>query len=551
MPVIGTFRSIGATKGKMNLILVLENVVYGLIGGGIGTIIAYAINSKAASLFIMTSGVELTSKTSQMTPGVMVVGIVFAVLLEFFISIKAIIKANKKPIKDIIFDVHSTRYRIIKSRTILGIIMVLASFIINGLNKKAEILPALISIIFLIVGVANIVPLIMRIMSNILAIISKKIGWATGIIASKNIGYNKMIISSSRLIVVAISLILSIITVSTSVTEMFDSFKYVIGSDYDIVIQNVTKSANEYEKLLEVDGVTKIEYMYYFADQDTTYNDGKKFNTIPIILGQEDERKYIKELDYKIKDLKYDEILIDEKLAEKNNLKVNDTLKIKFGTLNKELNFKVAGFINSTYFTTSRNAILMNLDSFKENLIDVPMQVHLATKEGADLDKIMKDTESAIKEVGVKIQTVEEYITAQEEQTASIMSMFYVIIGLAIVLSFIGIVNNQIISFIQRRKELAVLNSTCMSKSQLKKMLRVETILANAVACLVAIVVGFTITGIIETFMQGLSLYVDIIFDWSVAFKFVCIVFVILLLTLVIPIKRLKKMKIIDEIKYE
>lgn len=105
IPVIGTFRSIGATKGKMNLILILENVVYGLIGGIIGTIIGYAINSKAASLFIVTEGIELTSKTTQMSPGAMVIGVVFAVLLEFFISIKAIRKANKKPIKDIIFDV--------------------------------------------------------------------------------------------------------------------------------------------------------------------------------------------------------------------------------------------------------------------------------------------------------------------------------------------------------------------------------------------------------------------------------------------------------------
>ena len=55
----------------------------------------------------------------------------------------------------------------------------------------------------------------------------------------------------------------------------------------------------------------------------------------------------------------------------------------------------------------------------------------------------------------------------------------------------------------------------------------------------------------IESFMQGLSLYVDMIFDWSVILKFVGIVFIVLLFTLRIPSKRLKKMNIIDEIKYE
>lgn len=83
MPVIGTFRSIGATKGKMNLILILENVVYGLIGGIIGVFVGYGINSKVASLFITTDGVELTNKTSQMTVDTMLIGIVFAVFWKF------------------------------------------------------------------------------------------------------------------------------------------------------------------------------------------------------------------------------------------------------------------------------------------------------------------------------------------------------------------------------------------------------------------------------------------------------------------------------------
>ena len=552
MPVIGTFRSIGATKRKMNFILILENVVYGLIGGVIGTILGYAINSKAASLFIVTEGVELTSKTTQMSISSMVIGVVFAVLLEIFISIKAIRKANKKPIKDIIFDVQSTRYRIRKSRVILGSVMIIASLVINYLNTKMQLALTILSIVLLIIGVANIVPFIMRVMSKILTIFSKKIGWATGVIASKNIGYNKMIISSSRLIVVAVSLILAIITVSTSMTEMFNSFKYVIGDDYDIVIQNIEKSSEEYDKLLEIDGITKIEYIYTVWDDDTTYNDGKKFSTAPIILGQEDSRKYIKELDYRIKDLKYDELLIDEKLAENNNIKINDTLKIKLGSLSKELELKVVGFINSTYFTTSRNVIIINLERFKaENMVNAPTQVQLGVEEGKDLKEIIKQVEKKIKETGIKIQTVEEFVAEQEEQNASMMSLFYTIIGLAVALSFIGIVNNQIISFIQRRKELAVLNSTCMSKKQLKKMLTVETILANAVACLVAIGVGFVTTGILESFMQGLVLYVDIIFSWSLAFKFVGMIFVVLLLTLVIPSRRLKKMNVIDEIKYE
>lgn len=550
MPVIGTFRSVGATKGKMNLILILENAVYGLIGGIIGVFVGYGINSKVASLFITTNGVELTNKTSQMTIGTMLIGIAFAVILEVLISIRAIIKANKKQIKDIIFDVQSTRYVIKRISVILETLLVVLSFILNYSNKDIKLVPTLLSIVFLIVGVANLVPIIIRIIALILAKISKKMGWATGVIACKNIGYNKMIISSSRLIVVAISIILAILTVSVSYTELFTSFKYTVD-DCDIVIENVTKTAEEYNKLLEIENVKKIHYMYYYWDTDTTYNDGEKFNIVPTIVGQKESRKYIKELDYKIEDLKENEIVIDEKYAERNNLKVNDVIKIKWGTLNKELELKIVGLINSAYFSTNRNVIVMNLESYIENITNVPMQVNIETKEGTDLQGLKEKIENNVKEIGIEISTVDEYLETQKEQVDGIMSIFYIIIGLAVILSFIGIINNQIICFIQRRKELAILNSTCMSKKQLKKMLRIETILSNAISCLIAVVVGFMTTGILEIFLETLSMYVEMIFDWNMAFKFIGIVFILLLCTLIIPSRRMKKMNIVNEIKYE
>jgi putative ABC transport system permease protein len=131
MPVIGTFRSIGATKAKMNGILMLENAMYGLIGGLIGGIIGYKLNSTVAGLFITTNGVDLTQDTSKIDVKLILIGLLFAVLLQVVITAKAIIKANKKPVKDLIFDLHSSRYRVLKHRNIIGVILVVAALVTN------------------------------------------------------------------------------------------------------------------------------------------------------------------------------------------------------------------------------------------------------------------------------------------------------------------------------------------------------------------------------------------------------------------------------------
>jgi ABC-type antimicrobial peptide transport system permease subunit len=51
--------------------------------------------------------------------------------------------------------------------------------------------------------------------------------------------------------------------------------------------------------------------------------------------------------------------------------------------------------------------------------------------------------------------------------------------------------------------------------------------------------------------MCGLSLYVQVEYSYMTAFIFAGAIFAILILTLLSPMKRLKKMNIVNEIKYE
>lgn len=545
IPVIGTFRSIGASKGNMNLILLLENIVYGLIGGLLGSIFGILLTDTVSNIFVSYSSVNSVN----MSPILIIIGIVFSTILQISICIKEIIRTNNKPIKDIIFNTQNTRYKIRKVRTIIGIILIILSFALYVLNTKTNILITMVVLVSFLIGLANIVPLLLQLVAKALFFIFKKIGWSTGIISSKNIGYNKMIISSTRLIVISLSLMLAIVITSTSITKLFTSFRYVT-SDYDLILYGVSNEREKYDKLVELDGIESVEYLNYIYDDNITYNDGKKFSETPIIYSYEDESKYVQEINYDINDLEYYQILVDEKYAEKNDIKIGDTIKIKYGNL-EEFEYKVVGYVNSTYFTTSRNVIVVNIEHFLTDITDIPIQIHLKCSNNINLEDMRKKVKDEVNEVGTEIVTTEEYIKNQEEDTDSIMSIFYVILGLSVLLSFIGIVNNQIIGFMQRKKELAVLNSTCMSRSQIKKMLLVETSIANLFACLLSILVGYLSIGVLDNFLQGMSLYIEMSFDLKVILMFVGIVYLVLLFTLLIPIIKLRKMNIVSEIKYE
>ena len=106
IPVIGTFRSIGADRSKMNSILIIENTLYGLFAGIAGSILGIYLDKIVATQFVVTDGVELSNKSVSISPSLVIIGILFAVLLQVFITAKEIIRTNKKPIKTLIFNTH-------------------------------------------------------------------------------------------------------------------------------------------------------------------------------------------------------------------------------------------------------------------------------------------------------------------------------------------------------------------------------------------------------------------------------------------------------------
>lgn len=548
MPVIGTFRSIGATKSRMNSILILENAIYGLIGGVIGSSISTIFVDKLIPLFAYIPNPEAISSISKFPLTSFLIGTIFTIVLEVIISLNTILKINKKTIKDIMFETESVRYEINKKHSIIGILLFIISIELNVLNNNYNFILSVISIVLFFIGISNIIPLILELISIISSYISRKLNLTSSILASKNISHNKMNVSSCKLIVISLSCAMSILTISSSLDRTFESFKY--NNDYGILVSGVTKKAEEYNRLYDIEEIEKIDYLYYYYDLDPTFN-GQKFNTNPIILGVNKDEPFIKNLDYNLSLLKENELIIDEVYAKKNNISKGDLITLNLGFVDFKKDYKVVGYMNSVDFNTSRNCILINRDTFVKNITNIPVRINIKTKEGTDLIKLKDNIEKKLDENNINIMTYEEYVAIQAESTSETMSLVYAIVGMAIILSFVGVINNQIIGFLKRKKELAILNSTCMSKNQIARLLISETLITNFTSCLISLVVGFLMTNILSKALESMSLFIEMNFNFILSMKFIAIVFIILLITLIVPIKRLINMQVIDEIKYE
>ena len=294
--------------------------------------------------------------------------------------------------------------------------------------------------------------------------------------------------------------------------------------------------------------------LYYMFSNKVSYNDNKTFSIPPMFLVTKKDAMQGVELDdssFDIDTLKDNEIIVDSFFAKRNNIKIGDTLTLTVNEKKLEGEMTVVGTANSAGFTSNRNVFLMNLTTFKKNFTKIPIWIEVSLKEGKDPNKFIETMKGRIKEFDVEYKTFEQYLDEQEQQTSGIMNIFYVIIGLAVCLSFVGIVNNQVIGFIQRKREIAVLNSTCMSKGQIKRMLFTETLLTSVISGIIACIIVIPCVYMVNTSMEGLSMCMDIGYNLVASIEFVGIVVLILLFTNLIPLRKIRKMNIVEEIKYE
>ena len=544
MPVIGTFRSVGASKFKMNILLVLENSIYGLLGGSVGALVSILINNFAASMLTGT-----TIKASVPVNN-LISGIIFTICLEVFMSLASIIKSNKYSIKEIMFEGKNSKAGFNIKESIISFILILLSIITYFVIGDTNSLLSALSLIMFWVGIAYFIPTMMLFLSKIICGIAKMINSGSLLMAGKNLGFNKLLISSTRLVVISTSIMLVIVNISMSFNSMIDSYK-VQFSGYDGTIRDISKKYNEYASINNVDNVKNIEYTFMYSNDDITYNDGKTLDANPMFLGMDKSNPSIKELDYKIKDLKDDECLFDEILLKNNNLKVGDTIDFYLKTQDSHIKVKIVGTVNSYYMSTQREIVVLTDDVFKQKITEVPFSIEFSVNDNNKVRDTIELMERELKDPDITIWTIDDFCNIQRKNINSFMSLFYIIIALSLILSFVGIINNQLISFMERTKEIAVLNSICMSKSQLRRMLVIENITSNIVACAFGFGVSIMSLRYMNKLMYGIKMYTDVQYQYNVGLMIMGIVLVVLLSTVIVPIKKMKKINVVEAIKYE
>ena len=95
-----------------------------------------------------------------------------------------------------------------------------------------------------------------------------------------------------------------------------------------------------------------------------------------------------------------------------------------------------------------------------------------------------------------QVRTLAGFITLQQAPVAALLNMFYVLLALSVIISLFGIINTLALSITERTREIGVLRALGMTRTQLRRMIRLESEIIALIGAVIGIAVGLLLAAL-------------------------------------------------------
>jgi ABC-type antimicrobial peptide transport system permease subunit len=252
--------------------------------------------------------------------------------------------------------------------------------------------------------------------------------------------------------------------------------------------------------------------------------------------------------DQTIRDLSGDGAILEKQFAEDENLHVNDTFNLLTSDGDETL-LTVRGIYEAPpFFPLLGKASI--LQSRFDELYERPEDAYTFLDTTTTSTSVEDSLEATVADFpDAKVQSREDWIKAQDAEFDNFLLLLYVLLALSVIVSVFGMVNTLVLSVFERTRELGMLRAVGMTRHQVSRMVRQESVITALIGAALGLPLGIFLAVLVT---EALSQFdVQLKPPWHNLIAFAVIAMIVGVIAAVAPARRASRLNVLRALQYE
>jgi putative ABC transport system permease protein len=554
-----TLRTVGASRRQVLGSVILEALVIGLLASLIGLFAGLGLAVGLNELFVALN-LDLPQTETVFATRTIVVSLLVGTVITLIAGLSPALRATRVPpiaaVREGAKLPRSALSRfapyIAVGTVLLAVLALSYAMLAPDVATGNRFILLGVGVLALFVGVALLSSRLVVPLTRVVGLPARRIGGAAGTLAEGNATRDPgRTASTAAALMIGIALVTFVgvlaqglrVSNSAAIEEQIQADLVVTSQDgYSEFPAAVGDAAAEIEG---TDVVSNVR-------QDVAEVDGSGANLTGLDAGSITEVydiRWTEGSDEVLMSLDDDGAILPDDVADDKDLAVGDSFAV-LTTDNERRELVVRGIYDGSPFYPLLGTASISQEAFDE-LYDRPRnRFTLINVPGAPGESQKDMVESGLEGFpDTRVQTRQEWIDKEDEEISQFLLLLYVLLALSVIISLFGMVNTLALSVFERTRELGMLRAVGMTRRQVRRMVRHESVITALIGAALGLPLGIFLALLVT---QALSEYdLQFAIPTGALITFVIVSIIAGIVAAILPARRAARLRVLEALQYE
>jgi putative ABC transport system permease protein len=554
-----TLRTVGASRRQVLGSVILEALVIGLLASVIGLFAGLGLAVGLNELFIALN-LDLPQTETVFATRTIVVSLLVGTVITLIAGLSPALRATRVPpiaaVREGATLPRSALSRFVPyiavATVVLAVLALAYAMLAPEVATGDRFILLGIGVLALFVGVALLSSRLVVPLTRLVGWPARRLGGAAGKLAEGNaIRDPGRTASTAAALMIGIALVTFVGVLAQGLrVSNSDAIEEQIQADLVVTSQDgyTEFPAAVGDAAAEIEGTDVVSNVR----QDVAEVDGSGANLTGLdgsSINQVYNFRWTEGSDQVLANLGDDGAVVPDDVADDKDLAMGDSFTV-LTTDNNRRKFVVRGIYDGSPFYPLLGTASISQDAFDElyerprnrfSLINVPGAPGEAQKAGVESGlESFPDT---------RVQTRQEWIDKEDAEISQFLLLLYVLLALSVVVSLFGMVNTLALSVFERTRELGMLRAVGMTRRQVRRMVRHESVITALIGAGLGLPLGIFLALLVT---QALSEYdLQFAIPAGALITFVIVSVIAGIVAAILPARRAARLRVLEALQYE